>query len=164
MSGVPIGGMSPDAVEALVTQRMSEAMAALIIPQPATSAPPPVQVDSAQGSMPRFAREDHTHESRLQARRIQVTPDANGRYVYTFPKPYDTNVKPVVNATAETPTGVTYRNDVSLLENSTSNTQVTLVITRLAQNQTIGVLGAVLTLFQPVTTPVWVNIMSRAPS
>lgn len=134
------------------------------MPQPATSAPPAVQVDSAKGTALRYALEDHTHQSRLQARRIQVTPDANGRYVYTFPLPYDSGVVPILVVTAETPTGVTYRNDVCLLQGSTTNTQTTLIVTRLAQSQTIGVLGAVLTLFAPVTTAVWVNIMSRAPS
>jgi hypothetical protein len=135
------------------------------MPQPATTPPPAVQTDSATGTeTQKFALANHTHESRLQARRIQVTPDANGRYVYTFPKAYDTSVVPIVNATAETPTGVTYRNDVSILQGSTTNAQTTLVITRLAQSQTVSVLGAVLTLFQPVTTAVWVNIMSRAPS
>lgn len=134
------------------------------IPQPATAAPPAVQVDSAKGDAPRYALENHTHESRLQARRIQVTPDANGRFVYTFPKPYDAGVMPIVEVTAETPTGVTYRNDASILQSSVTNTQVTIIITRLPQSQTVSVLGAVLTLFQPVTTAVWVNIMSRAPS
>lgn len=137
---------------------------AVPLPQPATTAPPAVQVDSSKGSAPRYALEDHTHQSRLQARRIQVTPDANGRYVYTFPLPYDAGVVPVVNVTAETPTGVTYRNDASILQASITNLQATIIITRLAQSQTVSVLGAVLTLFQPVTTAVWVNIMSRAPS
>lgn len=134
------------------------------IPQPAMAAPPAVQVDSAQGDDTRYARANHTHESRLQARRIQDTPDANGRYVYTFPKAYDAGVVPIVQVTAETPTGVTYRNDASILQASTTNTQTTIILMRVPQSQTVGVLGAVLTLFQLNTTPVWVNIMSRAPS
>lgn len=146
-----------------ITQAQLDAMASAI-PQPASAAPPPVQVDSSKGSAPRYALEDHTHQSRLQARRIQVTPDANGRYVYGFPLPYDSGVVPILSVTAETPTGVTYRNDASILQGSTTNTQTTIIITRLAQSQTVSVLGAVLTLFQPVTTAVWVNIMSRAPS
>lgn len=138
---------------------------AAIIPRAGTVAPPAVTIDSAVGGDPNvFARADHTHESRLQARRIQVTPDATGRYVYSFPKPYSAGIMPIVNVTAETPSGAAYRNDATLAEGSTSNTQTTIVITRLAQSQTTGVLGAVLTVFAPVTTPVWVNIMSRAPS
>lgn len=133
------------------------------IPQPATTAPPPVQVDSEIGAAAPYARADHTHQSRLQARRIQVTPDANGRYVYTFPLPYDAAVIPVVEVTAETPTGTTYRNDASILQGSITNTQATIIVTRL--NNGLSLLGLVtLNVFAPVTTPVWVNLMSRAPS
>lgn len=148
--------------DASLVQRV-EAMAAAM-PVAAVVAPPPVTIDSAVGAGTAYARADHTHESRLQARRIQVTPDANGRYVYVFPKPYAVGVIPIPNATAETPTGVSYRHDVSILENSTSNTQTTLVITRQNQSITTGLLGAVLSIFSPVTSAVWVNIMSRAPS
>ena len=134
------------------------------IPKPATAAPPPVQVDSATGSAAPYARADHTHQSRLQARRIQVTPDTNGRYVYTFPLPYDAGVVPIVEVTAETPAGVAYRNDASILVGSTTSTQVTIIVTRLNQNVVTGLLNTVLPVFAPVTSPVWINIMSRAPS
>lgn len=135
------------------------------IPKPATGAPPPVQVDSAAGSAVPYARADHTHESRLQARRIQVTPDANGRFVYSFPKPYAQSVLPIVNVTAETPAGAAYRNDATLLDGSVSNTAVTIIISRVPTTVTVtNLLGQVLTIVTPVTTQVWVHIMSRAPS
>lgn len=137
---------------------------ALPSPKPATGAPPAVQVDSSKGTLPRYALEDHTHQSRLQARRIQVTPDANGRVVYTFPLPYDAGVVPIVSVTAETPTGVTYRNDASILQASTTNTQTTIIITRLNQNVVVGLLNAVLPVFAAATGTIWINIMSRAPS
>lgn len=136
-----------------------------LVPQPATSAPPPVQTDSAKGAeTQKFALADHTHESRLQARRVQVTPNAQGRAVYTFPRAYDAGVVPIVQAIAETPTGVAYRNDVSIIEGSTTNTQVTLLITRLNQGLTVAGLGIMASIFAPVTTPVWLHVMSRAPS
>ncbi len=150
-----------------VTADQVAAQIAAALPQPASTAPPAVALNSlpgTAGASAGFARADHTHQSRLQARRIQVTPDANGRYVYAFPLPYDTGIVPIISVTAETPTGATYRNDATLLEGSTSNTQTTIIVTRLAMSQTIGVLGAVLTVFQPVTAAVWINIMSRAPS
>ncbi len=134
------------------------------MPAPATSAPPPVAIDGATGANLSYARADHTHESRLQARRIQVTPDANGRYVYTFPKAYPAGIIPIVTVTAETATGLTYRNDASLMEGSTSNTQTTILITKLNQNVVTGLLNAVLPVFAPQTGVVWVNILSRAPS
>lgn len=135
-----------------------------LMPTAATTVPPPVAIDGAAGSGTAYARADHTHESRLQARRIQVTPDANGRYVYVFPKAYPTGIIPIVTVTAETAAGLTYRNDASLMEGSTSNTQTTILITKLNQNVVTGLLNAVLPVFAPQTGVVWVNILSRAPS
>jgi len=135
-----------------------------LMPQPATSAPPAVQIDSSKGDAPRYALENHTHQSRLQATRALFTPDANGRFVWSYPLPYDAGVTPVVEVTAETPAGVTYRNDASILQGSSTNTQATIIVTRLPQSLAMGALGGLISLFQPVTTPVWVNIMSRAPS
>ena len=65
---------------ALAAKADASAVTALAstIPQPATAAPPAVQVDSAKGADIRDALADHTHESRLQARRIQITPNAQG--------------------------------------------------------------------------------------
>lgn len=146
-----------------VTQSDLDAIVA-VMPIPATSAPPPVAIDGAAGSTTPYARSDHTHESRLQARRIQVTPDANGRYVYIFPKPYAAGIVPIVAVTAETASGLTYRNDASLMEGTTTNTQTTILITKLNQNVVTGLLNAVLPVFAPQTGSVWVNILSRAPS
>lgn len=145
------GGMTLDQVAALM-------------PKPATSAPPAVALNSASGSAVRYALEDHTHQSRLQATRALFTPDANGRFVWSFPLPYDAGVVPIVEVTAETPAGVAYRNDASILQGSTTNTQTTIVVTRLNQNVVVGLLNAVLPVFAPATGSVWVNIMSRAPS
>lgn len=155
MAEISSPGMAQNAVQAMIEAS---------VPKPATAAPPAVQVDSAKGAAPRYALEDHTHESRLQARRIQVTPNAQGQYVYTFPKAYDASVIPIVQVTAETPSGVTYRNDASILAGSTSNTQTTIIVTKLNASITMGLLNAVMNLFAPQTGPVWINIMSRAPS
>jgi hypothetical protein len=134
------------------------------MPQAATNAPPPVQVDSAQGAGVRYAREDHTHESRLQARRIQVTPDASGQYTYTFPRAYGTGIVPIVQVTCETPAGQSFRYDAGILQGSTTATQTTIVITKTNQNVITGLLNAVLAVFTPATSALWINIMSRAPS
>ena len=69
-----------------------------------------------------------------------------------------------MEVTAETPAGVTYRNDASILQGSTTNTQTAIIASRIPQSQTVGVLGAVLSLFTSAAQPLWVNIMSRAPS
>jgi len=144
---------------ATAVEQMGAAM-----PKPATAAPPAVQVDSNKGMAPRYALEDHTHESRLQARRISLTLDTNGRAVYVFPKAYESGLVPIVQVTAETPTGVAYRNDAAILQGSTTNAQTTIVVTRLNQNVVTGLLNAVLPVFAPATGSVWVNILSRAPS
>lgn len=167
-------GAKADAAEvntALAGKATTAALQAVAdaMPKPAASPPPAVQIDSQVGADERYALADHTHESRLQARRMTITPNAQGRYVYVFPKAYPQGTVPIVNVTAETPTGVTYRNDASLLENSTTNTQTTVIITRTPQTVTLAtvltnLLGSVITLFAPVTTSVTINIMSRAPS
>lgn len=135
-----------------------------MMPQPATAAPPAVQADSEKGDDLRYALANHTHQSRLQARRVQVTPNAAGQFSYTFPLPYDAGVKPIVNVTAETPSGVSYRLDASVVEGTATNTQVTILITKLNQSIIMGLLNAVIGLFVPQTATTWVNIMSRAPS
>jgi len=157
-----------DATTAKVDAAAAKTQAATVastMPKPATDAPPPVQVDSSKGTTSgRFAMEDHTHQSRLQARRIQVTPNAAGQAIYTFPLAYDAGVIPVLSTTAETPNGAAYRNDASIVQGTTTNTQTTILVTRLNQNVVVGLLNAVLPVFAPVTTATWVNIMSRAPS
>ena len=131
---------------------------------PATSAPPAVALNSGKGSIPRFALEDHTHQSRLQARRVQMAFDANGEAVWTFPLPYDAGVVPILQATAENTRGAAFYYDASIIQGSATNTQVTLCIRKTPRTITVSVLGAVLNLFTNPADTVWINIMSRAPS
>ncbi len=104
-----------------------------------------------------------TSANRQQALRVQVTPDANGRVVFTYPQAYVAGTVPAVTTTAETPNGATYRNDASVEENSATNTQVVILVQRLPKTLTVTILGAVLNVIAPVTTPVWINILIRAP-
>jgi len=134
------------------------------MPKPATAAPPAVQVDSSKGDAPRYALENHTHESRLQARRVQLAFDANGEAVFTFPKPYGTGVVPIVQATAENTRGAAYRYDATVKQDATTATQVTIVLAKTPRTLTVSLLGAVLNVFTNPADSVWVNIMSRAPS
>jgi hypothetical protein len=105
-----------------------------------------------------------TTSDRQQAVRLQVTPDANGRATFVYPKPYAEGIKPAVQATAETPAGVTYRNDAGVEENSATNTQVVLLVQRVPRTIVVSLLGAVTTILAPVTTPVWLNVFVRAPA
>lgn len=103
-----------------------------------------------------------TGMSRQQAVRVQLTPDANGKVVYTYPQAYAAGSVVAVQVTAETPTGVTYRNDASVEEGSAGLTQVTILVQRLPRTVVASVLGAVINVLTPVTTPVWLNIFIRA--
>jgi len=160
MAEVGGGGLSTTQVQALI----NASMGGLAIPQPATAAPPPVQVDSAVGDVPRYARENHTHESRLQARRMQLTFDANGEAIYTFPKAYGAGVVPIVQVTAENTRGAAFRYDATIKQDATTATQATVILSKTPRTLTASVLGAVLNVFTNPADTVWVNIMSRAPS
>jgi hypothetical protein len=100
--------------------------------------------------------------SRQQAVRVQLTPDTNGRIVYTYPAAYVAGSTVAVQVTAETPSGVTYRNDASVEEGSAGLTSVAILVQRIPKTLTASVLGAVLPVLVPVTTPVWLNIFIRA--
>lgn len=100
--------------------------------------------------------------SRQQAVRVQLTPDANGRLVYPYPQAYVAGSIVAVQVTAETPAGVTYRNDASVEEGSAGLTSVAILVQRIPKTLTASVLGAVLPVLVPVTTPVWLNIFIRA--
>lgn len=170
--GVPVYRNSAGHLYESPTEPRLDQMAAQIdgkadasaIPKPATAAPPPVQVDSAMGDTPRYALENHTHESRLQARRVQLAFDANGEAVYTFPKAYPAGTVPIVAVTAENTRGAAFRYDATILEGSTSSKQTTIVLTRTPKTLTVSLLGAVLNVFTTPAATAWVNIMSRAPS
>lgn len=155
MAEVTSPGMDLAAVSALIDSKL---------PQPASSAPPAVAIDGAAGNQTPYARADHTHESRLLARRVQLTFDANGEAVYTFPKAYAAGIVPIVSATAENARGTSYRYDVSVLQSATTNATATIVLTKTPRTLTVSLLGAVLNVFTNPADTVWVNILSRAPS
>ena len=129
----------------------------------AALAPVSAKADSAMAKADAALADGLTSADRQQALRVQVTPDANGRAVFVYPKPYATGVKPAVTTTAETPQGATYRNDASVEEGTATNTQVVLIVQRLPKTLVVNLLGAVLNIFTPVTTPVWINVLIRAP-
>lgn len=155
MAEVSNTGISAAEVSAMVAGQM---------PQPATTAPPAVTIDSAKGDSPRYALENHTHESRLQARRVQLTFDANGEATYTFPKAYDAAIVPIIQVTAENTRGAAFRYDATVKQGSTTNTSAVIILTKTPRTLTVTLLGAVLNVFTNPADTVWVNIMSRAPS
>lgn len=146
MSGI---GYTPPASKASVDAATAKAEAANVkaVTAQETADSAMTKADALNGS------------DRQQAVRVQVTPDANGNVVFSYPKAYVVGTKPAVTTTAETPNGVSYRNDASVLENSANNSQVTIIVQRIPKTLTASALGAVLNVIVPVTTPVWVNIL-----
>ena len=134
------------------------------MPTASTTAPPAVAVDSATGQAAQFARADHTHQSRLQARRIQLTFSAAGLADYTFPLPYDAGVIPTVEVTAETPPGATYKLDACVVQDSTTNLKTTIAVAKVNRDLVSGLVGALLPVFTAASGKIWVHVMTRAPS
>lgn len=131
-----------------------------IVPQSVLDAIAKAQAD-ATAAMAQ-ANTGLTSVSRQQAVRVQLTPDANGRVVYPYPQSYANGSVIAVQVTAETPAGSTYRNDASVEEGTATPTQVAILVQRIPKTLTVSILGAVLPVLVPVTTPVWLNIFVRA--
>lgn len=142
--GEVLGGLSAGEVQALLN-------------------PVSAKADAAMAKADTAIADGLTGADRQQAVRVQRTPDANGKVVFVYPKAYAAGTVPAVTTTAETPDGVAYRNDASVLEASATNTQVTILVQRIPRTLTVTILGAVLNVIAPVTTPVWINILVRAP-
>ena len=130
---------------------------------PSDISPPPAPTLDAFDTLKTTVDSGLNSMDRQQAVRVQVTPDASGRVVYTYPRAYVAGTKPAVQTTAETPAGAAYRNDASVEENSATETQVAILVQRVPKSLTASILGAVLNVLTPVTTPVWLNIFIRAP-
>lgn len=131
-----------------------------VVPQAVLDAIAKAQAD-ATAAMTQ-ANNGLTSANRQQAMRVQVTPDANGRLTYIYPQAYAAGSVIAAQVTAETPNGATYRNDASIEEGSATNTQVVILVQRIPRSLTVSILGAVLNVLAPVTTPVWLNIFVRA--
>lgn len=155
MSGLPIKPPASEEQVAALSTRVTTAEA--------QASAADTKATQAKATADAVASDMLTGADRQQALRVQVTPNASGQVVFTYPKAYVTGTKPAIQVTAETPDGATYRNDAGIIEGSATNTQVTVVIQRVPRTLTVSVLGAVLNIFAPVTTPVWLNIFIRAP-
>jgi hypothetical protein len=137
------------------------------VPTAATNPPPGVTPVGALGDVTtRFALENHTHRSSVQAARLQVAGGV-GRFTWTFPTPYDVGMVPVCTATVQTATNETQPYVVNMLGQPT-NTSVTFVVFK-ATTQTLGgtllaIAGAVINLFGFAANDTIVNVIARLPS
>ena len=135
------------------------------IPLPANAAPPAVGDANQLGSSTRYALENHTHQSNVQAQRTQV--NASGVTTWTFAPAFAS--PPVVSCAAETPTGAAYVNIATVIEGSVTASKADLMVVRVPKTITLptialSLLGLVLNLFTTAPNGVWVNCIARKPS
>lgn len=107
-------------------------------PQPATSAPPSVADNSAQGNVTRYAMENHTHASKGRKGKVAVNTST---YTWTYPTAFDVGVSPICNAIAQVAGGNTDLYNVQIL-GTPSNTQCVFQINRVSGGLLALLLGA----------------------
>jgi len=100
-------------------------------PQPAQAAPPGVTDTGAQGTINRYAMENHTHASKARKAIAPVTNSTT--YTWTYPTAFGAGVVPICNGIAQTAAGVTDLINVQI-QGVPTNTQCTFVITRYQQS------------------------------
>ena len=131
------------------------------LPVAGTNLPPATAIDSATGTGVAYARADHTHATSVQRMRFQVSP--SGQPVrWTFGKPYDAGIVPVVVCTAENTQTATRPFVVNTVSVPT-NTYVDLIVFQAAQ-PTVSLLGASVTLFGAASNGTLVNCQAAKPT
>lgn len=158
--------LSAKADTTAVSQALSTKADASAMPVPATSAPGIITDTNTTGTGMKYAREDHTHKSNVQAKRVQVA-GAAGQAVWTFTTAFD--AVPVVDATAETPANAAYMNVATIVEGSVTMTSATIVVQQVVKTITLSgvltsLLGSVLILFGFAPANTYVNCFARKPS
>ncbi|MDH7638955.1 hypothetical protein [Sphingomonas oryzagri] len=109
-------------------------------PQPAQAAPPGVTDTSAQGSITRYAMENHTHASKAR-KQIVVMGSAATTYTWTYPTAFGAGVTPVVSGIVQVPAGNQDLFNVQVLGTPT-NTQCQFQINRVSAGLLSLLLGA----------------------
>ncbi len=107
---------------------------------PAQSAPPSVQDSSAQGSVFRYAMENHTHASKTR-RQIVTMPSAASTYTWVYPTAFAAGVSPAVCAIVQVPSGTTDLYNVQVV-GAPGNTSCTFQINRVSAGLLSLLLGA----------------------
>lgn len=89
------GGASSAAGSAMTkANAAATAAAAIAVPAPASAKPPAIALDGSPGVSAAYARQDHTHEVKVQ--RTTVTADANGAATWPYAKAF--TVEPSITA------------------------------------------------------------------
>lgn len=114
--------------------------ASLNIPGPAQAAPPGVTDTSSQGSIARYAMENHTHASKAR-KQIITMGSAATTYTWTYPTAFSAGVVPVVSGIVQVPSGNQDLFNVQIVGTPT-NTQCTFQINRVSAGLLALLLGA----------------------
>lgn len=115
---------------------------------------------SAAGSM--SAADKAKLDTIAEEQRTITTVGSNGRVTWTYPVAYGSGVVPVIQANCVKPTSSTAAYNVQIYGDPT-NTSVTIEVTQVPQNGTIGVLGSLLSLVSPAPSGTKVHIVAKAP-
>ncbi len=99
--------------------------------QPADVTPPALSDMGSVGSNLRYAREDHTHASKVR-RAVVAVGSSVGTYVWNFANPFAPGTTPVCQAIAQTARGVTDLINVQI-DGAPTNSSMTVRITRYSQ-------------------------------
>jgi hypothetical protein len=130
------------------------------VPQPATSAPPGVADSGSQGSVTRYAMENHTHASKARKASAAVASNV-GTYTWTYPTPFGAGVVPICNAIAQTASGVTDLVNIQI-DGAPTNTQCTFRITRYSQSF-LSILGLNVLTFNSASLAISLHMLALEP-
>lgn len=134
--------------------------AALAGPAPGDSMPPGVADISAPGSLPRYAREDHTHASKARKGSAAINSNAL-TFTWTYPTPFGAGVIPICNGIAQTAAGVTDLVNVQV-EGEPSNTQCVFRVARYSRSF-LSLLGIDILGFNSGSIPITLHMTALEP-
>lgn len=129
----------------------------LPVPEPAQSAPPAVNDSSVQGTVTRYAMENHTHASKVRKWIVALGSNV-GTYTWVYPTPFGAGVAPIASAIAQTAPGVTDLINVQI-EGTPTNTQCVFRITRYSQSF-LSLLGINILGFNTASIPISLHMVA----
>lgn len=118
------------------TDNSPEALRAAI-PTAATSAPPAIMDSSLQGSVMRYAMENHTHASKV--RKQIVSSVSTATYTWTYSSAFGSGVVPIVQGIVQDPSNTAVDSYNVQIIGTPTNTQAQFRIVRITT--ALGILG-----------------------
>ncbi|NEN21858.1 hypothetical protein G3W55_25455, partial [Escherichia coli] len=105
----------------------------------------------------------------VQAQRVPLVLNAGGIGTWTYPNAYTTGAVPVVETTAESPSGASYAYDAKVVAGTVTNTSCQIMVNKISNSVTLpgiatSLLGYVINILTPATGTVVVHCWARTPS